>query len=263
MADITSAQNPVIRKLKSLNDKKGRENTGLMLVEGEIMIREALKAGLHPSEALIEDNVRFGGLADLLRGCGSRLYTVPRSLIENVCGTMTPQGVCAAFRMPAMRALEGELPDLFVALNGLQDPGNVGTIWRTADAAGFGALLTDSSCADPFSPKVQRSAMGSGFRLPVYAAQVMSTALKTLQARGYAVVVSALDGQPFYDAVLPKGKVVLVIGSEAHGASEDVKTLADLRLKLPMRGGAESLNAAVAAGIMMYEITKETGLRGE
>ena len=248
----------MIRRLKSLADKKARDSAGLMLVEGEVMIREALACGLSLSEMIYEEGAegRYAELASLVQAAGGRAFSVPRALIESVAGPRTPQGVCASFRMPRRRSPEGDLPDRLVALNGVQDPGNVGTIWRTADAAGFGGLLMDGACADPFSPKVQRAAMGSGFRLPVFEAADMGETLHRLRGTGYAVVVSCLDGEPFYQTNLPRGRVVLVVGSEAHGVSDSVKAQADLRLKLPMRGGAESLNAAVAAGIMMYEMTK-------
>ena len=255
MTRITSAQNPLIRRLKALGDKKTREAEGLMLVEGDVMLREALAAGLRPDCALAEEGGRFDQLLNMLASAGARLYEVPRALIEAVCGTRTPQGVCAAVTLPPEPA-EDDFPGLIVALDGVQDPGNVGTIWRTADAAGFGGLIMTRACADPFSPKVQRAAMGSGFRLPVWQRDALTDTLASLKGSGYTVISSALDGEPFYGAALPDDKIVLVIGSEAHGVSAPVQAMSDRRLKLPMRGKAESLNAAVAAGIMMYELTR-------
>jgi TrmH family RNA methyltransferase len=146
-------------------------------------------------------------------------------------------------------------------LDGVQDPGNVGTIWRTADAAGFHGLLLGAGCADPLSPKVQRSAMGSGFRLPFMQAGDLPAALGELRDRGWAVIASDLHGRDFYGHPDPGDKFVLVIGSEAHGISDATRAAADMLLKLPMRGGAESLNAAVAAGIMMYELMKTPAWR--
>ena len=119
----------------------------------------------------------------------------------------------------------------------------------------LGGMLLSPCCADVFSPKVQRSAMGSGFRVGVWIGE-LPAALRALQAQGYRIVASSLQGAPFYEAQLPRERFVLVIGNEARGVSDEVMELADVRLKLPMRGGAESLNAAVAAGIMMYELTR-------
>ena len=143
-----------------------------------------------------------------------------------------------------------------VALDGVQDPGNVGTIWRTADAAGFEGILFGAGCADPLSPKVQRSAMGSGFRTPFMTAADLPEALTTLRNRGYSVIASDLKGEDFYARRDVGNAFVLIIGSEARGISDEVRSAADMLVKLPMRGGAESLNAAVAAGIMMYELMR-------
>ena len=255
MDRITSTANPVVKRLRSLRDTKAREEYGEFLVEGEVMIREALKCGLKPSDALMEEE---GHLLAALESAGARVHIASRSALEAVCDTKTPQGSCAAFSLPR-RIRVPENARLLVALDGVQDPGNLGTIWRTADASGFDALLLGEGCADPYSPKVQRAAMGSGFRVPLVESS-LPEALQSLQKEGFRVVVSALDGDalyahPFTD---PSEKLALVIGNEAHGVSRTVQSLADIRLKIPMRGGAESLNAAVASGILMYELTRNT-----
>ena len=218
------------------------------------MLREALKCGLVVRDVLAEEG--FLSLAEELEQSGANAFIVPRSLLEAVSDTRTPQGICASFDLPRPLPLS-EAPSRIVALDGVQDPGNVGTIWRTADAAGFRGLLMGAGCADPLSPKVQRSAMGSGFRLPFMQAGDLPAALTGLKARGWTVIASDLHGRDFYSRADPGEKFVLVIGSEAHGISEATRAAADMLLKLPMRGGAESLNAAVAAGIMMYELMRE------
>ena len=254
MESITSAKNPIIKELRSLRDRKGREAAGRFLVEGEVMLREALKCGLAIHDVLAEEG--FLSLAGELEAGGARAFIVPRSLLEAVSDTRTPQGVCASFDLPGALPLAGA-PDRIVALDGVQDPGNVGTIWRTADAAGFQGLLLGEGCADPLSPKVQRSAMGSGFRLPFMQTGDLPAALQALQARGWTVIASDLRGHDFYSHPDPGSRYVLVIGSEAHGIQDATRACADMLVKLPMRGGAESLNAAVAAGIMMYELVRE------
>ena len=113
-----------------------------------------------------------------------------------MCDTKTPQGACAAFGLPDFFDAE-HAPERLVVLDGVQDPGNVGTIWRTADAAGVGGLLMSAVCADPFSPKVQRAAMGSGFRVPVSMTDDLPAMLAALRARGYSVIASSLHGAPF------------------------------------------------------------------
>ena len=241
-----------MQRLRSLKDAKARREAGLFLVEGEVMIREALGCGLKLRELAAEESH-----ADFAREvCGNaRGFIVTRSLLETICDTRTPQGVCAAFEQPEPVALE-QLPERIVALDGVQDPGNLGTIWRTADAAGFQALLLGAGGADPLSPKVQRAAMGSGFRVPFCHAPELAESLIALRQRGYRVFASDLSGADFYARPDAGEKFVLVIGNEARGISDAVREAADCRVKLPMRGGAESLNAAVAAGIMMYELMR-------
>ena len=254
MERITSAKNPMVRDMRTLNQRKGREAQGRFLVEGEVMIREALGCGLAVRDALAEDGRE--AFAAELEARGARACLAPRSLLEAVCDTKSPQGVCATFDLPEPLPLDSA-PERIVALDGVQDPGNVGTIWRTADAAGIGGILFGGGCADPLSPKVQRAAMGSGFRVPFLLAEELGEALLALKVRGWRVIASDLHGQDFYAHPDPGGRFALVIGNEARGISDDVRSAADLLLKLPMRGGAESLNAAVAAGIMMYELTRD------
>ena len=254
MEHITSAKNPTIKALKALSTRKGREAAGRFLVEGEVMLREAVKCGLRIREVLADE--ACAPLAEAFEGMGAKAFTVPRSLLESVCETRTPQGVCASFDLPEPLALENA-PGRIVALDGVQDPGNVGTIWRTADAAGFTGILFGEGCADPLSPKVQRAAMGSGFRVPFMLSEELPAALLDLRGRGYAVLASDLHGADFYARPDPGQRLALVIGNEARGISDATREAATALVKLPMRGGAESLNAAVAAGIMMYELMWE------
>ena len=253
MEKITSTQNPLIRRMKALKDAKTRNETGLFLVEGEVMIREALKCGLSPEEALFESE---SSLIGELQKENCRVYLTSRSALEAVCDTKTPQGCVCSFTMPKASPVNKKALRI-IALDGVQDPGNVGTIWRTADAAGFDFILFGAGCADPYSPKVQRAAMGSGFRVPIAQCRLTEVLPEYLKD-GASLIVSALDGSDLYArAPIPKDKpMILVIGNEAKGVSKEVQALSNVKLKIPMRGGAESLNAAIAAGILMYELTR-------
>lgn len=255
MERVDSVKNPLIQRLRALKSAEGRMAEELFLVEGEKMMREAM-ALLTPAAALFEEDRDFGDLPEALSSRGARVLAVPRRVLEAVCDTKTPQGACAAFAPPKPLDL-AHPPRRIVALDGVQDPGNLGTIWRTADAAGFEALITGPGCADWLSPKVQRAAMGSGFRVPLAQTRDLAGALAALASRDYAVVATSLDGEPFYRRAPLPGKFVLVIGSEAHGISPQVMAQATVALKLPMRGGAQSLNASVAAGIIMYELCRD------
>ena len=246
---ITSLKNPKVTTWKSLKDRKGRKETGCFLVEGRKMVEEAI-ASAFPVEAVLVDDARLG---EFTLPAGIPAYAMPGHVLAAVCDTKTPQGVAAVVRMAEV-ALHG--PRL-VAMDGVQDPGNVGTIIRTADAAGFDGVILSAQCADVFSPKVLRATMGSVFRMGIRVTDDLPGVLTELVQEGASVLSSQLDGEPFYRRSPLNERFVLVIGSEGNGVTDEVKAIATHKVKLPMRGGAESLNAAVAAGIMMYELTKD------
>ncbi len=245
---ITSLKNPKVATWKSLKDRKGRRETGCFLVEGRKMTEEAL-ASAFPVEAILMDADRAGEFR--LPG-GVHVYTMPAHVLAAVCDTKTPQGIAAVVRMADVPLAGKRL----VAMDGVQDPGNVGTIIRTADAAGFDGVLLSGQCADVFNPKVLRATMGSIFRMGIRVTDDLPGELMRQVQSGAAVLSSQLDGEPFYRMQPVGAPFVLVIGSEGNGVTDEVKAVATHRVKLPMRGGAESLNAAVAAGIMMYELTR-------
>ena len=246
---ITSSSNPRFRLWKSLADKKGRDSTGLFIAEGFHMAEEALSSPFTAEAVLIRNGVSlpFPVRDDVPSFC------LPERLFNSLSDTKTPQGVAVVLRKQLLPCADG----LLVALDGLQDPGNVGTILRTADAAGFKGAILSCDTADVFSPKVLRATMGSIFRLGISRPVSLADTLKELIFRGYAVISSQLDGDPFFSRDPLPNNVVLVIGNEGNGVSSDVRAAATHRLALPMRGGAESLNASVAAGIMMYDLARE------
>lgn len=260
---IDSVQNPLIKRMRTLARRSAREAENLMLIEGEKLVSEALDADLRPAHAFVREDKEplLAELASRLAAAGAEVYVVPARVIEAMSDTVSPQGICAAFALLPRRDLSSA-PGSLVALDGVQDPGNVGTIWRTADAAGYAGLLMGADTADAFSPKVQRAAMGSGFRVPSTSVD-LPAALKELKGAGYTIIATALGGVSLYERPPIEGKFVVVIGSEAKGISEEILSIADLRLRIPMRGGAESLNAAVAAGIILYELTREQGETGD
>ena len=246
---ITSLKNPKVTTWKSLKDRKGRRETGCFLVEGRKMVEEAI-ASAFPVEAVLVDVDRQG---EFTLPAGIPAYSMPGHVLAAVCDTKTPQGIAAVVRMAEVE-LRG--PRL-VAMDGVQDPGNVGTIIRTADAAGFDGVILSAQCADVFSPKVLRATMGSIFRMGIRVTDDLPGLLSQMVQEGASVLSSQLDGEPFYQRSPLNERFVLVIGSEGNGVTDEVKAIATHKVKLPMRGGAESLNAAVAAGIMMYELTRD------
>ena len=250
MERITSLKNPRVIQWRSLKDRKGRKETGCFLVEGYKMVQEAVHSRF-PIEALLfsENRMNDRDTSEI----PFPVYLLPDNVLAAVCNTMTPQGIAAIVRMTEASGAGERL----VVLDGVQDPGNVGTIIRTADAAGFDGVLLSAQCADVFGPKALRATMGSVFRMPLRVTDNLPAALEGLKAEGYSVLSSQLDGEPF-DEVAPAipEPFALVIGSEGNGVTDPVRALATHRVALPMRGGAESLNAAVAAGIMMYGLMR-------
>ena len=246
MERITSLKNPKVQGWKALKERKGRRESGCFLVEGFKMVEEALTSALTVEAVLAQED----RLEELAFRPECPVYLLPSGVLAAVCDTKTPQGVAAVVRM-AQRPTKG---CRLIALDGVQDPGNVGTILRTADAAGLDGAILSEQCADVFGPKTLRATMGSVFRVPVTVTDDLPGHLRDLRARGFSVLSSQLDGEPFYRRGDVGERFCLVIGNEGNGVSDGVKAEATHRLRLPMRGGAESLNAAVAAGIMMYDL---------
>jgi len=253
--EITSVHNPQIQFLKGLQKAKNRREANLFLAESVKMVREALALSL--CRTLIVDGRRQEEYAEMIataQSLGCEVLLVTDAIMGSISEQKTPQGVMCTVEIPGEPdALSGRL---LVAMDGVQDPGNVGTILRTADAAGFDGALLSSACADLYSAKTLRATMGSVFRVPAKRVDDLPAALETLKTQGYAIVATELGGADFYTHC-PHDKAVLVIGSEGNGVSQAVRDCATHHLALPMRGGAESLNAAVAAGIMIYEMARK------
>lgn len=253
---ITSTQNPRIRALRDLHQSKGRAASGCYLVEGAKLCAEALRDA--SVETLLVDEARAETYAALIAKARDVLLA-PAHVIAAASDAKTPQGIVASVRLPRPLDLD-EARSAVLILDGVQDPGNVGTMLRTAEAAGFSGALLSPTCADAFAPKVVRATMGSIFRLPLWRG-ALSEALSDLRRRRFSLVCTALGGEPFYErAKTLRPPFGLVIGSEGQGVSGAVAAQCDVSVMLPMRGRAESLNAAVAAGILMYGLTERASI---
>ena len=250
MERITSRQNPLVAHIRKLNSaRSARRNSGEYVGEGPKLLAEAVKAG-----AELTTVVSAGELAQTMPA-GTREVEVPADLLQSMCDTKTPQGVLFLCRIPDTAAPETLPGSRYLVLDGLQDPGNVGTIWRTADALGADGLILVNGCADPFSPKTVRATMGACFRLPVY--EVSAEELPGLLERSnlplYATALRE-DTVDVRDADLTRAAVV--IGSEGRGISDGMLDLCEKTLKIPMRERCESLNAAVAATVVLWEMAR-------
>lgn len=242
---IESRSNERVKDARRLLLRKERKRTGLHLIESEKLVREAIDSGAHIRSCFIEDGFAFNPPS------GAVSLTVSRSVLESLCESQTPQGVVAVVETPPLTPPKEYPAGLVVALDGVQDPGNVGTILRTADAFGAVGILLSSTCADPYAPKTLRAAMGSTYHLTVWQSELPEE-LRHMQAQGFFALCGDLKGNETLPVL--SDKTVLVIGSEGQGVSDTVASLCT-RYRLPMCGKAESLNASVAAGILLYVVS--------
>lgn len=248
---IESTRNETVKRARALAARKGRLEQGLHFIEGDKLVREAVVSGAQIVDAFIEEGHEL--MTAVLQGSGAAVYTVKRPVMETLTHTETPQWVCATVRTPVNTLPEYYPAGLIVALDGVQDPGNLGAILRTADAMGAVGFLLGEGCADPYAPKPLRAAMGSIYHIPVWQGN-LGEELPKLKDQGFTLVCGHLKGgEALPDA---KDRCALVIGSEGSGVSDGVAELCD-QYRLPMYGFAESLNASVAAGILIYELARK------
>ena len=251
MDRITSRTNPRIQRARSLRESKYRKQTGCHFVEGDKLVREALSSGVELETVFVREG--YAGPVDF--PCETVLVT--DGVMDALSTAGTPQSLCAVAKTPDLA-----LPDAFsgtvLLLEDVQDPGNVGTMIRTAAAFGFDGVLLLGGCADPWGPKAVRASMGAVFRLPVWEREDAEETLRELQEAGLPLYAAALreDAVPAGGQSFPP-ELVLAIGNEGHGLSRRVLDLADTVLRIPMEPGAESLNAAAAAAVLMWEVYRE------
>ena len=252
METITSRSNPLITHIRKLaGDRKYRRASGQMLCEGPKMLGEALAWGLLPQVVLTAE----GYDPDL--PAETRRIRVPADLLRSVAPTQSPQKVlflCPIPADPLPERLEGAR---YLVLDGLQDPGNVGTLWRTADAFGADGLILLPGCADPWGPKTVRATMGACFRLPVWETDFPALA-ETLARSCLPLYAAALEADTADLRDLSRGRAAVAVGSEGRGVSSAVLAGSDRTVKIPMTDRCESLNAAVAGAVLLWELSRET-----
>lgn len=255
MEQITSRSNPLIAKVRKLtNDRKFRRWEGLMVCEGPKMLEEALKWGAKLDTVLVSE-----GFAPALPE-GVRCAEIPADLLKSVAPTQTPQKVLFLCALPDTSLPERLDGSRYLVLDGLQDPGNVGTLWRTADAFGADGLILLPGCAHPWNPKTLRATMGACFRLPVWECDLDSL-VRTLRHSGLPLYATALreDAKDLREMQLDQAAVV--IGSEGRGVSDAVLDASRATLKIPMTDRCESLNAAVAGAVVLWEMAQKSFIK--
>ncbi len=259
---IQSSQNNTIKEIKALHMKKNRDARGLYFVEGIRFVSDAIDNEQDIVSIVISDKLdSLNGGKELIERATAvckDCSCVSEKLFKEISDTQTPQGILAVLKKRefVLDTVIGQGSSV-VVLDTLQDPGNVGTIIRTADAAGVSAVILTKGCVDLYSPKVLRSTMGSVFHLPIFEGLYMNETIGLLKQSGYKVIASHLAGQNNYFDEDLTCKSAIIIGNEANGISEETSKLADRLVKIPMPGKAESLNASIAASIMIYEIVRQ------
>ncbi|PDW02418.1 rRNA methyltransferase [Candidatus Viridilinea mediisalina] len=254
---ITSTTNPHVKRLRSLRDSaKERRGERSLLLEGVRLVAHAFAMGARPrlllyAPAQLEATPAGAALlAQLLDQ--PNCWPASPVAVAAAAATREPQGVVAAFAWPAL----SPRPGLRLVLDGIQDPGNLGALLRSAEAAGVGLVVCAPGCADLYNPKVLRAAMGAHFSLPLRSDPDWERLNDELAASPLVYVADAQATQPYYTADW-RHAAALIIGSEAHGPSPPARALATQALAIPMHGRAESLNAAVAGSILLFESLRQ------
>jgi RNA methyltransferase, TrmH family len=255
---LSSPHNPLIATYNKLREsRRYRQKLGKIALEGPNLIREAMKAGL-AAETIFFTSHYFetdGKSWVPAIPVSAKCYTLSESLFKRIADTETPQPVAAIFSFdyPQQHLLH-KTPSIALILERIQDPGNLGTIIRTAAAAGVDTVYYASGCADPYSPKALRSSAGAVFSIRVEYVDCLNVFVQDLKKSGVQLIASSPHSTISYRSVQYKRPLALLVGNEASGLSDEMLQAADLQVSIPLKGKVESLNASVAAAVLLFEI---------
>ena len=259
MQVITSKENALIKHIGKLKEKKYRKEYGEYLVEGVKLVKEAIEEKADIQTIIVNEETISSGLIEkyLKRKLETLEYIqVPNTIFKLLSEVENPQGILAVIKKNTEENEIDDSQEILLALDDIQDPGNLGTIIRTADSVGLNQILISKKTADPFNAKVIRSTMGAIFRVKIIECENLAKTLKMCQKKQYEIMVTSLDAnESIYDLIFQRK--VIVIGNEANGVSKEILDLADQKVMIPMLGKTESLNASVATGIILYEYVRQ------
>jgi TrmH family RNA methyltransferase len=258
---ITSSQNPKIQWVRSLQSRsRQRREAGTFIIEGVRLVEEAQGAGWEAQLILYSEDLSARGqeLVAAFASQGTKIEQVTPKVMRAASDTETPQGILAALPIRSKPPPEGL--NFVLIPEGVRDPGNLGTMLRTAEAAGVEAVFLPGGTVDAYAPKVVRAAMGAHFSLPLISTNWDNIRPKIATSSLRVFLADAKDGESYTQSDL-RVPLALVVSGEAEGPSAAAQDLAETRLHIPMPGGAESLNAAIAAGILMFEVVRQRSLR--
>ncbi len=255
MADITSTGNSRVKEARKLQRKRYRDQSGLCLLEGARLIEDAWQAKAHVDALYVSAESPHSALVAEMRAQGVPTFTVTDAVLSAMTETVTPQGIVAIVSLPHL--VPPSSPQLILVLDRVRDPGNAGTLMRSATAAGVDLMIFGPETVDPFNDKVLRAAMGAHFRMPVRVCADWHAVEAELGDR--AVYVAAADATLTYDAVPWQHPAALVVGGEASGAGS-AALARGIGIAIPMHRQTESLNAAVAGSIILFEAARQRRL---
>ena len=259
MQVITSKDNELIKHIKKLKDKKERDLSNEYIIEGIKLIQEAIQENAKIKQIIICDDCEKTESIPkelMYEIAKQECIYVTNKVFDSITEVMNPQGILAMIEKQSKEIQIDDKQDIILALDDIQDPGNLGTILRTADSIGLTQILVSKGTADCYNPKVVRSTMGAIFRVKIIECEDLVKTLKEIKKHKFEIVVSSLQtDNSIYD--INYHKKVIVIGNEANGVKKEIQDLADKKIKIPMLGKTESLNASVATGIILYEYVRQ------
>ena len=260
MQKITSKENAIIKHIIKLKEKKYRNEYNEFIIEGAKILKEAIEEKAKIKRIIISEDALNSELVERNIKKNLSIYDpilVPNNIFKLLSDVEKPQGVLAVIEKNSTGLNIDFSQDIILLLDDIQDPGNLGTIIRTADSVGLNQILISKGTADVYNPKVIRSTMGAIFRVRVLETENMGETIKMIQKNSFKVVTTSLQtDKSLYDIKL--NKVAIVIGNEANGVSKEIHDLSDIKAIIPMNGKTESLNASVATGIILYEYLRQS-----
>lgn len=259
MQTITSKDNELIKHIRKLKDKKYRDESNEYVVEGVKLVEEAVKENAKIKQIIVcEDTTRTYEIPThiMLEIARYECISVSNKIFNIITQVTNPQGIMAIIEKNVQDAQIDYSQDIIVVLDDVQDPGNLGTILRTVDSIGLNQIIVSKGTADAFNSKVVRSTMGAIFRIKIIEVENLAQAIKEMRKHHFKLMVTSLQTKnSIYD--IDFNKKIIVIGNEANGVSKEIQDMADEKAKIPMLGRTESLNASVAAGVVMYEYVRQ------
>lgn len=249
---IASRNNPLIRRIQALQTSRTRESERFLVLEGRLAVQDAVDAGFTPELLVVSDSFPVHELSNALSEVEHR--RVSESLFLQISQTVSPQGIMALVPEPLVVTDPGQTPLILVS-DAIRDPGNLGSIIRSAAASGATSVVLTPGCVDPANPKVVRSAMGGHFRIPIL--HHSNQQLRALLSSCHQVVAAIPGAATTYDQIDFTLPTTILIGSEATGLAPDVVDLASHQVSIPMHSASDSLNAAMAASVLLFEAQRQ------